>query len=94
MLWCLIFLQVWSNYEEPKEEEVVEEPAERVVSYRNILVTEVQNDLKFYAQTVENGRNVYHKPWLYFFILVNSFLASSDFCSLLITEQNRTEILF
>lgn len=48
-------LKVWANYEEPKEEEVVEEPAERVVSYRNILVTEVQDDLKFYAQTVENG---------------------------------------
>ena len=47
---------------------MVEEPAERVVSYRNILVTEVQNDLKFYAQTVENGRNMYYNPWLYFFI--------------------------
>ena len=48
-------MQVWSTYEEPKEEELVEEPVERVVSYRNILVTEVQDDLKFYAQTVENG---------------------------------------
>ena len=54
-----ISLQLWANYEEPKEEEVVEEPAERVVSYRNILVTEVQDDLKFYAQTVENGRLFY-----------------------------------
>ena len=74
----MILLQVWSNYEEPKEEEVVEEPAERVVSYRNILVTEVQNDLKFYAQTVENGRNVYFNPGLYFFIcLTLSLLVTS-----------------
>ena len=47
--------QVWSTYEEPKEEEVVEEAVERVISYRNIVITEVQDDLKFYAQTVENG---------------------------------------
>ena len=79
MLWCLILLQVWSNYEEPKEEEVVEEPAERVVSYRNILVTEVQNDLKFYAQTVENGRDVYYNPGLYFFNCLTLSLLAATF---------------
>ena len=34
---------------------MVEETVERVISYRNIVVTEVQDDLKFYAQTVDNG---------------------------------------
>ena len=50
------FLQVWSNYEEPKQEQVVEEPLERKINYRNVVVTEVMNDLKFYGQYVENGR--------------------------------------
>lgn len=48
-------INIWSEYEEPKTAELVEEPQERQVIYRNVLVTEVGEDLKFYAQTVENG---------------------------------------
>lgn len=46
---------IWSTYEEPKQEQVVEEPLERKINYRNVVVTEVMNDLKFYGQYVENG---------------------------------------
>lgn len=48
-------LQVWSNYEEPKAVEEVEEPVERNISYKTVVVTEVEDSLKFYAQNVDNG---------------------------------------
>ncbi|KAK3097810.1 hypothetical protein FSP39_013410 [Pinctada imbricata] len=47
---------IWSKYEEPKEEiEVVEDNTERNVEYKQVVVTEVGDELKFYAQYVDNG---------------------------------------
>ncbi|XP_041351228.1 staphylococcal nuclease domain-containing protein 1-like [Gigantopelta aegis] len=49
-------LQIWSTYVEPKPVEIVEEPMERKVNHRSVIVTEVvSDDLKFYVQFVENG---------------------------------------
>lgn len=48
-------LNIWSTYEEPKIEKPEDEPQERQVTYRNVVVTEVCDNLKFYAQNVENG---------------------------------------
>ncbi|KAK7494857.1 hypothetical protein BaRGS_00013984, partial [Batillaria attramentaria] len=48
-------LKLWSNYEEPKETEVIEEPAERQVSYCKVVVTEVTDQFSFFAQKVDNG---------------------------------------
>jgi len=50
-------LNIWADYKEEQVSEVVtEEPSERSVSYKTVLVTEVvQDDIKFYAQTVEKG---------------------------------------
>ncbi|XP_060573863.1 staphylococcal nuclease domain-containing protein 1-like [Ruditapes philippinarum] len=48
-------LNIWSKYEEPTVEKPEDEPQERQVTYRNVVVTEVNDDLRFYAQTVENG---------------------------------------
>lgn len=48
-------LNIWSTYEEPKNDQVVEEPLERKLNYCNVVVTEVMTDLKFYAQYVESG---------------------------------------
>lgn len=48
-------MQIWSSYEEPKIEKPEDEPQERQVTYRNVVVTEVSDDLKFYAQNVDNG---------------------------------------
>ncbi|KAK7107596.1 staphylococcal nuclease domain-containing protein 1-like [Littorina saxatilis] len=48
-------LKIWSNYEEPKEEIVVEEPVERKVNFTKVVVTEVTDHFTFYAQKVDNG---------------------------------------
>lgn len=49
--------KVWANYEEPVEEEKVleAEPQERKITYKTIVVTEVTDELHFYAQNAENG---------------------------------------
>ncbi|XP_062586352.1 staphylococcal nuclease domain-containing protein 1-like [Saccostrea cucullata] len=47
---------LWKDFQEATEpEEVVEDTTERNVSYKPIIVTEVGDDLKFYAQLVDNG---------------------------------------
>ena len=52
-------LNRWKNYVEevvvPKEEAEKNEPQERVVNHKKIVVTEVTNELHFYGQLVENG---------------------------------------
>nr|CAB3266428.1 staphylococcal nuclease domain-containing protein 1 [Phallusia mammillata] len=48
-------LNMWENYEEPKQEEKVEEPTERKANYKNIFVTEVTPQLHLYCQHVDNG---------------------------------------
>ncbi|XP_056013676.1 staphylococcal nuclease domain-containing protein 1-like isoform X1 [Ostrea edulis] len=49
-------LNLWKDYKEaPETEEVVEDTTERNVSYKSIVVTEVTDDLKFFAQLVDNG---------------------------------------
>ncbi|XP_067676667.1 staphylococcal nuclease domain-containing protein 1-like [Haliotis asinina] len=48
-------LKMWANYVEPTKQEVVEEPADRKVTYKNVIVTEVNDSLSFFAQTVEKG---------------------------------------
>ncbi|CAH1250586.1 staphylococcal nuclease domain-containing protein 1-like [Branchiostoma lanceolatum] len=47
-------IKIWANYEEPKDIVVVEE-AERNVNYKDVVVTEVGEDMKFYAQDMETG---------------------------------------
>ena len=56
---CCVGFQIWSTYEEPKEVEVVEEPAERKVNYSKVVVTEVTDHFTFYAQKVENGKDIW-----------------------------------
>uniref|UniRef100_A0A8C5HCW8 Staphylococcal nuclease domain-containing protein n=1 Tax=Gouania willdenowi TaxID=441366 RepID=A0A8C5HCW8_GOUWI len=48
---------VWANYEEKPVEEVVHlsEEKERVANYRHVFVTEITDQLHFYAQDVETG---------------------------------------
>ena len=42
--------------EEPKEAQAAEaEPQERKVNYKTVVVTEVNDDLSFYAQNVDTG---------------------------------------
>ncbi|XP_076445232.1 staphylococcal nuclease domain-containing protein 1-like isoform X2 [Babylonia areolata] len=48
-------LKLWSTFEEPKEEVVTEEPAERKLNYTKVVVTEVTDDFTFFAQKVDNG---------------------------------------
>jgi hypothetical protein len=50
--------QLWSNYEEPKEEVVVEEPVERKINYSKVVITEVTDQFSFYAQKYENGMSL------------------------------------
>jgi len=47
----------WANYEEPKEEAAVleNEPTERKVNYKTVVVTEISDDMTFYAQNAETG---------------------------------------
>ncbi|XP_038049256.1 staphylococcal nuclease domain-containing protein 1-like [Patiria miniata] len=49
-------LKVWEKFEEPKTLVVVEETAERKTNYKLIVVTETGNELDFYAQLVESGK--------------------------------------
>lgn len=53
---CLV-PQVWANYEEKPAEEFVHvsEEKERVAKYRAVYVTEISDNLHFYAQDVETG---------------------------------------
>lgn len=52
----LPFVQVWSKYEEPKEEVVQEnEVLERKISYKTVVVTEVTPELHVFAQNTETG---------------------------------------
>jgi staphylococcal nuclease domain-containing protein 1 len=47
---------IWSLVqEEPKEVVPENEPQERTLSYKTVVVTEVSEDLSFYAQNVETG---------------------------------------
>ncbi|KAI0236877.1 Staphylococcal nuclease domain-containing protein 1 [Lamellibrachia satsuma] len=49
-------LNLWSLEEEAPKEVVSEaEPMERKVTYKKVIVTEVTNELHFYAQNVETG---------------------------------------
>ena len=51
-------LNRWKNFVEEKkvlEEIEKNEPQERVISLKKIVITEVTNDLHFYGQLVENG---------------------------------------
>lgn len=48
-------LNIWSTFEEQPVEKPEDEPQERQVTYRNVVVTEVADELKFYAQNVDNG---------------------------------------
>ena len=53
----IYYLQIWKDYvEETKEtEEIVDDNTEREVDYKKVIVTEVDEDLRFYAQFVDNG---------------------------------------
>lgn len=48
--------QIWAEFEEPKEMELVEEPAERQINYCKVVVTEVTDQFTFFAQKVDNGK--------------------------------------
>ncbi|CAH1799685.1 unnamed protein product [Owenia fusiformis] len=49
---------IWKDFKESVEVEVKEEPTERKVNYQNVVVTEVTEDLHFFAQSVDNGPQV------------------------------------
>lgn len=53
----IYYLQIWKDFvEETKEtEEIVDDKTEREVNYKKVIVTEVDEDLRFYAQFVDNG---------------------------------------
>lgn len=48
-------INMWENWEEPKEKVVVEEPVERKANFRNVFVTEVTQQLHVYCQFADNG---------------------------------------
>jgi len=48
-------LKVWANFKEEEPVKVVEEPVERKVNFTKVVVTEVTDDLTFYAQNVDDG---------------------------------------
>ena len=50
-------LQIWANYEEPKEEIQENEDLERKISYKTVVITEVTKDMHFYAQNTETGKS-------------------------------------
>lgn len=54
----VLYSQIWKNYEEPKAVEVEpeNEPQERKINYKNVLITEITDDGQFYAQCVETGK--------------------------------------
>lgn len=47
--------KIWTNYEEPKEQEIKDDILERNISYVSILVTDVRPSMNFYAQQVDEG---------------------------------------
>jgi staphylococcal nuclease domain-containing protein 1 len=50
------FAQLWSLYEEPKEEVVQEnEVLERKIAYKTVVVTEVTPELHVFVQNTETG---------------------------------------
>ncbi|KAH9499055.1 nuclease domain-containing protein [Bulinus truncatus] len=51
-------LKVWANFVEEKEVKIEEEPVERKPSYNRVIVTEVTDNLTFFAQNVDNGTNL------------------------------------
>lgn len=58
----LCVLQIWANFKEEKEEVVPEnEPQERKINYKTCIVTEVGQDLKFFAQDCETGVCLLHR---------------------------------
>ncbi|XP_063402953.1 staphylococcal nuclease domain-containing protein 1-like [Mytilus trossulus] len=50
-------LNLWKDYVEDTSvhEEIVDDKTEREVNYKNVVVTEVNEDLSFFAQYVDNG---------------------------------------
>ncbi|BFZ25083.1 hypothetical protein BsWGS_28122 [Bradybaena similaris] len=48
-------LKIWANFVEEKEVKVEEEPVERKINYNKVIVTEVTDNLTFFAQNVDNG---------------------------------------
>ena len=48
---------MWANYVEPQDEEVrpENEPSERKIDHKTVVVTEVANSLSFYTQDCEKG---------------------------------------
>ncbi|RUS90599.1 hypothetical protein EGW08_001596 [Elysia chlorotica] len=48
-------LKLWANFVEHKEVKVEDEPVERKINFTKVVVTEVTDELTFYAQTSENG---------------------------------------
>ena len=59
----IILFQLWTLYEEPKEEILENVVIERKINYKTIVVTEVTKDLHFYAQNVETGES--NAVWIY-----------------------------
>jgi len=51
-------INLWENYEEPKEKVIVEEPLERKANFRNVFITEITSELHFYCQYAENGNKL------------------------------------
>ncbi|GFO47277.1 staphylococcal nuclease domain-containing protein 1-like [Plakobranchus ocellatus] len=51
-------LKLWANFVEEKEVKVEDEPVERKINFTKVVVTEVTDDLTFYAQTSENGASL------------------------------------
>uniref|UniRef100_A0A1W7R9I0 Staphylococcal nuclease domain-containing protein 1 n=1 Tax=Hadrurus spadix TaxID=141984 RepID=A0A1W7R9I0_9SCOR len=49
---------LWSSYEEPKEHEIIDDNDERKIAYKRVVITEVNPDLTFYAQKVEDGKQL------------------------------------
>lgn len=50
-------MQIWANYEEPKEEIVKEnEVLERKITYKTVVVTEVTPELHVFVQNTETGK--------------------------------------
>uniref|UniRef100_A0A646QDV8 Staphylococcal nuclease domain-containing protein 1 n=1 Tax=Hemiscolopendra marginata TaxID=943146 RepID=A0A646QDV8_9MYRI len=48
-------LNLWNNYEEPKEIEIKDEAVERVKNYKSVIITDFHRDFHFYAQHTDQG---------------------------------------
>ena len=59
--------QIWKDFKEAKEEAVVpeNEPLERSINYKTVIVTEVGKDLKFFAQDCETGEYSLKKKFFF-----------------------------